>query len=33
MDFISIFMDFSFNVRMYDKSMEGVSWVTSLLLL
>ena len=33
MDFIWNFMDFSFTVRMYDKSMEGVSWVTSVLFL
>ena len=33
MDFISNFINFSFTVRMYDKSMEGVSWVTSVLFL
>ena len=31
--FISNFMDFSFTVQMYAKSMEGVSWVTSVLFL
>ena len=29
MDFISNSMNFSFTVQMYDKFMEGVSWVTS----
>ena len=33
MDFISNFMNFNFIVRMYDKSMEGVSLVTSVLFL
>ena len=33
MDFMSNFMDLNFTVEMYDKCMEGVSWVTSALFL
>ena len=33
MELISNFMDYIFTVQMYEKSMEGVCWVTTLLFL